>query len=71
MSQMTPMMVAGRVDNMKADVKDILKLMDKADDVEQMVINVDAKYKDRYKLVNDRINELLERIVIIEKELRA
>ena len=64
-------MVAGRVDNMKADVKDILKLMDKADDVEQMVINVDAKYKDRYKLVNDRINELLERIVIIEKELRA
>ena len=65
------MMVAGRVDNMKADVKDILKLMDKADDVEQMVINVDAKYKDRYKLVNDRINELLERIVIIEKELRA
>ena len=64
------MMVVGRVDNMKADVKDILKLMDKADDVEQMVINVDAKYKDRYKLVNDRINELLERIIIIEKEIR-
>ena len=55
-----------RIDPMK---KDILALIDKMEDLEQMIFNCNAKRKDDYLLINDRINELLERIVIIEKEL--
>ena len=50
--------------------KDILKLIDKVEDLEQMIYNCDAKRRDEYKLINDRINELLERIIVIEKEMR-
>ena len=32
--------------------------------------DLDKKIKENHLLVNDRINELLERIVVIEKELR-
>ena len=56
-----------RIDPMK---KDILKLIDKTEDLEQMIFNCNAKRRDEYKLINDRINELLERIIIIEKEIR-
>ena len=45
--------------------------------LEQRLINLDAKFmgqiaglKDKYLLTNDRINELLERIQAIERELR-
>ena len=74
---MTLMMAVGRVDNMKPTdyrkspmKKDILKLIDKVEDLEQMIYNCDAKRKDEYKLINDRINELLERIFAIEREMR-
>ena len=74
---MTLMMAVGRVDNMKPTdyrispmKKDILKLIDKVEDLEQMLYNCNAKRKDEYKLVNDRINELLERIFAIEREMR-
>ena len=32
--------------------------------------DLDKKIKENHLLVNDRINELLERIIVIEKELR-
>ena len=45
--------------------------------LEQRIINLDAKFmgqiavtKDRNILTNDRINELLERIQYLEKEIR-
>ena len=56
-----------RIDPMK---KDILKLIDKVEDLEQMLFNSNAKRRDEYKLINDRINELLERLLAIERELR-
>ena len=56
-----------RIDPMK---KDILKLIDKVEDLEQMLYNCNAKRRDEYKLINDRINELLERLLAIERELR-
>ena len=56
-----------RIDPMK---KDILKLIDKVEDLEQMLFNCNAKRRDEYKLINDRINELLERILAIERGLR-
>ena len=56
-----------RIDPMK---KDILKLIDKVEDLEQMIFNCNAKRRDEYKLINDRINELLERLLAIERELR-
>ena len=56
-----------RIDPMK---KDILKLIDNVEDLEQMLFNCNAKRRDEYKLINDRINELLERLLAIERELR-
>ena len=56
-----------RIDPMK---KDILKLIDKVEDLEQMLYNCNAKRRDEYKLINDRINELLERLLAIERGLR-
>ena len=50
--------------------KDRLKLIDKVEDLEQMLFNCNAKRRDEYKLINDRINELLERILAIERGLR-
>ena len=45
--------------------------------LEQRIVNLDAKFmgqiavtKDRHILTNDRINELLERIQYIEREIR-
>ena len=57
-----------RIDPIK---KDILKLIDKVEDLEQMIYNLNAKTKDQYKLANDRINELRERLFAIERELRT
>ena len=39
-----------RIDPMK---KDILKLIDKTEDLEQMIFNCNAKRRDEYKLIND------------------
>ena len=57
-----------RIDPIK---KDILKLIDKVEDLEQMIYNLNVKTKDQYKLANDRISELLERLFAIERELRT
>ena len=45
--------------------------------LQQRIVNLDAKFmgqiavaRDRHLLTNDRINELLERIQYLEKEIR-
>ena len=48
--------------------KDILKLIDKVEDLEQMIYNQGAKNRDNYKLINDRISEAFDIIKILEKE---
>ena len=50
--------------------RDMLKMMDKLDDHEQMFINLQRKHLDDYKLVNDRITELFDIIKQLEKEER-
>ena len=50
--------------------KDMLKIMDKLDDHEQMFINLQRKQIDNYKLVNDRITEIFDIIKMLEKEER-
>ena len=50
--------------------KDMLKMMDKLDDHEQMFINLQRKHIDDYKLINDRITELFDIIKQLEKEER-
>ena len=49
-------------------MKDMLKLMDKVDDIEQMVFNQGAKHRDDYKLINDRITEAFDIIKILERK---
>jgi len=46
--------------------EDLLKLMDKVDDLEQMIFNQGAKNRDNYKLINDRINEAFDVIKMLE-----
>jgi len=48
--------------------KDLLKLMDKVDDLEQMIFNQGAKNRDNYKLINDRISEAFDIIKILERK---
>lgn len=55
--------------------EDLLKLMDKTDELEQMIYNLSAKisinhnlYHDRYKLVNDRITEAFEFLRQLERK---
>jgi len=50
--------------------RDMLKMMDKLDDHEQMFINLQRKQIDNYKLVNDRITDLFDIIKQLEKEER-
>jgi len=49
--------------------EDILKLIDKVDELEQMIFNCDAKRRDEYKLINDRITEAFDVIKMIEREI--
>ena len=46
---------------------DILKLIDKVDDLEQMIFNCDAKRRDEYRLINDRITEAFDVIKMLER----
>ena len=46
---------------------DILKLIDKVDDLEQMIFNCEAKRRDEYKLINDRITEAFDVIRMLER----
>ena len=48
--------------------EDMLKLMDKVDSLEQMIYNLNAKTKDQYKLVNDRINVAFDIIKTLERK---
>ena len=53
-----------RIEPMK---EDMLKLIDKVDDLEQMIFNCDAKRRDEYKLINDRITEAFDVIKMLER----
>ena len=53
-----------RIDPMK---KDILALIDKIEDLEQMIFNCNAKRRDEYKLINDRITEAFDVIKMLER----
>ena len=46
---------------------DMLKLIDKVDDLEQMIFNCDAKRRDEYKLIYDRITEAFDVIKMLER----
>ena len=48
-------------------MKDMLKLMDKVDDLEQIVFNQGAKQRDNYKLINDRVDEAFDVIKMLER----
>ena len=63
---MTKRNIDYRIEPMK---NDILKLIDKVDDLEQMIFNCEAKRRDEYKLINDRITEAFDIIKMIEREV--
>ena len=64
-------MAKSKVDYRIAPIKDdILKLIDKVDDLEQMIFNCNAKRRDEYKLINDRITEAFDVIEILERTFR-
>ena len=48
--------------------KDLLKLMDKLDTLEQMITNHHYDYRNEYRLVNDRIDEAFDIFKMIERE---
>ena len=50
-------------------MKDLLKLIDKVEDLEQIVINQGAKQRDNYMLVNDRVNEAFDVIKMLERKI--
>jgi len=50
--------------------RDMLKMMDKLDEHEQMFINLQRRRSDDYKLINDRITEAFDIIKMLEKEER-
>ena len=49
--------------------EDIMRLIDKVDNLEQMIFNCDARRKDEYKLINDRVTEAFDIIKMIEREV--
>ena len=49
--------------------KDLLKVIDKVEDLEQIVINQGAKQRDNYKLVNDRVDEAFDVIKMLERKV--
>ena len=57
------------INSMKVKVieEDLLKVMDKIDDLEQMIYNQGAKNRDNYKLINDRITEAFDIIKMLER----
>ena len=50
--------------------RDMLKMMDKLDEHEQMFINLQRSRSDDYKLINDRITEAFDIIKMLEREER-
>ena len=65
---MQPPKVISRL-KMEMITKDLLKLIDKVEDLEQIVINQGAKQRDNYKLVNDRITEAFDVIKTLERKI--
>ena len=59
------------ISKLKLDMitKDLLKLIDKVEDLEQIVINQGAKQRDNYMLVNDRVDEAFDVIKMIERKI--
>ena len=55
-----------RIGPMKEDLN---KMMDKLDNLEQMNHNLNAKVKEQYMLINDRIDEAFDIIKLIERKL--
>ena len=53
-----------RIEPMK---QNIIKIMDKVDNLEQMIDKLNTKIDNDYKLVNDRINEAFDIIKILER----
>ena len=58
------------INSMKVKVieEDLLKVMDKIDELEQMIFNQGAKNRDNYKLINDRITEAFDIIKVLERK---
>jgi len=53
------------------ETEERLKSLEKyLNNVDNIIVENMALAKDRYLLINDRINELLERIQYLEKEIR-
>ena len=48
--------------------EDLLKIMDKIDSLEQMIHNLNAKTREQYMLINDRVDEAFDIIKILEKD---
>ena len=65
---MQPLKVISKL-KMEMITKDLLKLIDKVEDLEQIVINQGAKQRDNYKLVNDRVDEAFDIIKMIERKV--
>jgi len=65
---MQPQKVISKL-KMEMIMKDLLKLINKVEDLEQIVINQGAKQRDDYKLVNDRITEAFDVIKMIERKV--
>ena len=57
------------ISKLKLDMitKDLLKLIDKVEDLEQIVINQGAKQRDNYMLINDRVDEAFDVIKMLER----
>ena len=54
---------------MEMITKDLLKLIDKVEDLEQIVINQGAKQRENYMLVNDRVDEAFDIIKMLERKV--
>ena len=50
-------------------MKDLLKLIDKVEDLEQIIINQGAKQRENYMLINDRVDEAFDVIKMIERKI--
>ena len=65
---MQPLKVISKL-KLEMIMKDLLKLIDKVEDLEQIVINQGAKQRDNYKLVNDRVDEAFDVIKMLERKV--
>ena len=58
------------ISKLKLDMitKDLLKLIDKVEELEQIVINQGAKQRENYMLINDRVDEAFDIIKMLNLE---